>query len=74
MRQVTIEEAQKNLAELFECALNGEEIYIAQNGGASVRLEPAEVKPKRRKAGSATGLFTMSDDWDEPLEDFKDYM
>lgn len=27
-----------------------------------------------RKAGSAEGLIKMSDDFDEPLDDFKDYM
>lgn len=29
--------------------------------------------PKKRKAGLAKGLIEMSDDFDEPLEDFKDY-
>ena len=35
-----------------------------------------EDNPKKGKAkfGSAKGMFTMSDDFDEPLEDFKDYM
>lgn len=27
-----------------------------------------------RKAGFLKGTFVMSDDFDEPLEDFKDYM
>jgi len=32
-------------------------------------------KPKERKAGIAKGYFTkMTDDFDEPLEDFKEYM
>lgn len=29
---------------------------------------------KQRKPGVAKGLITMSPDFDEPLEDFKDYM
>jgi hypothetical protein len=29
---------------------------------------------KQRKFGSAKGFFEMSKDFDEPLEDFKDYM
>lgn len=29
---------------------------------------------RRRQAGSAKGLVTISDDFDEPLEDFNDYM
>jgi Protein of unknown function (DUF2281) len=29
---------------------------------------------KKPKLGSGKGLFIMHDDFDEPLEDFKDYM
>lgn len=29
--------------------------------------------PKKRKAGLAKGLIEMSDDFDEPLEDFTEY-
>ena len=33
-----------------------------------------ESKPKRPKFGSATGKYEMTPDFDEPLEDFKEYM
>jgi len=35
-----------------------------------------ELKPKikERKLGYAKGFFEMMPDFDEPLEDFKDYM
>jgi len=35
-----------------------------------------ETKPKitERQYGYAKGFFTMSADFDEPLDDFKDYM
>ncbi len=34
-----------------------------------------QAKPKKqRKAGLAKGLIKMSDDFDEPLDDFKEYM
>lgn len=32
-----------------------------------------EAKKKKPKFGSAKGLIVMSKDFDEPLEDFKDY-
>jgi prevent-host-death family protein len=35
---------------------------------------PHEAKRPRRKAGSATGKVTMSEDFEEPLEEFADYM
>ncbi len=31
-------------------------------------------KVKERKFGCGKGLMTMHDDFDEPLEDFKEYM
>lgn len=31
-------------------------------------------KTNKAKFGSAKGFFEMSDDFDEPLEDFKEYM
>ena len=34
--------------------------------------EPEKIK--ERKFGCAQGLFTMSPDFDEPLEDFKEYI
>lgn len=32
------------------------------------------LKTKKPKFGSAKGQFKMTDDFDEPLDDFKDYM
>lgn len=37
-------------------------------------LEPEIPSKKRRVAGTMKGMIQMSDDFDEPLEDFKDYM
>jgi Protein of unknown function (DUF2281) len=37
------------------------------------KFEKKSVNVKR-KAGSAKGMIFMSDDFDEPLEDFKDYI
>jgi hypothetical protein len=34
----------------------------------------SRTKVKEREFGCAKGLFKMHDDFDEPLEDFKDYM
>ncbi len=38
------------------------------------KVEASGTKPPRRKAGLAKGLIRMKEDFDEPLEDFKDYM
>lgn len=36
--------------------------------------DQTEQRKQPRKAGSARGLIQMSDDFDEPLEDFREYM
>ena len=76
MTQVTLDEAKKQLPALVEAALDGEEVLITRDGQV-VRLVPQEsgnAKPPR-KAGSAKGIITyIADDFDAPLEDFKEYM
>ena len=54
---------------------------IAQAGNANIALQQVQnssilILPikKRRKAGSAAGQVFMSPDFDEPLDDFKEYM
>ena len=76
MQQINLNEASKHLPDLIEAALRGEEIAIAKDDKPVVKLVPVSPVKKRwpAKAGSAKGLVTISDDFDEPLEDFKDYM
>jgi len=81
---MTVEEASEKPPDLFEAALRGEEVLIIisdDDSERSVRLVVADNKVIQRKhpwgtpkAGSAKGLFIMSDDFDEPLEDFEEYM
>ncbi len=77
--QITLEEAKNQLAELLQAALNGEEVFIVGNDQQLIQLVPVKPLPlpkveRRPQFGSAKGLITMSDDFDEPLEDFKEYM
>lgn len=72
MNPVTITEAVQKLPDLIDAALQGEEVTITKNGSV-VKLIPATtVKP--RQPGSAKGQVWISDDFDEPLEEFKEYM
>jgi len=73
MHQIELEKAKEQIASLFQTALDGEEIVITQNEQPVLKLVPISAKP-RRQSGSAKGLITMSDDFDEPLEDFAEYM
>ncbi len=74
MQQMNLAEASKNLPDLIEAALSGEEIVITKDDQPVVKLTPVSSVKRCRQPGSAKGLVTISDDFDEPLEDFKDYM
>lgn len=64
----------ENQKKIIEVAISGEEVVITNNGQSVVKLITKSPVKHRRQAGSAKGLVTISDDFDEPLEDFKDYM
>jgi antitoxin (DNA-binding transcriptional repressor) of toxin-antitoxin stability system len=79
MIRTTIEDAETQLRELIEAALRGEDVQITSTSERDDRViklvvVPSQDRPRYRKAGSAKGQIWMSDDFDEPLEDFKEYM
>lgn len=75
MTQVTLEVAGTQLPKLIEAANRGEEVIIAQNSQPGVKLVPIPHAWIRREPGSAKHLLIyMAEDFDAPLEDFKEYM
>jgi antitoxin (DNA-binding transcriptional repressor) of toxin-antitoxin stability system len=73
MHKVNLQEAQNQLAELIEEAANGKKVIIFRNDGTSFQIIPVKKEKPIPKFGSAKGLIEMSDDFDEPLEDFQEY-
>lgn len=73
MHQVNLKEAETQLAKLIEEAASGEEVVIIRNDGASFKIVPLSTVGANPKFGSAKGLVKLSDDFDEPLEDFEEY-
>lgn len=81
MIRTTVEDAQERLKELIDAALRGEEVVITTDPmnnaeeHRAVRLYAVESEAQRRpQFGSAKGLIWMSDDFDEPLEEFEESM
>lgn len=72
--QVSLVEAAANLNDLVEAAINGEEVILLNGDRPAIKLTPIQLVKPNRKPGSAKGLIWMSDDFDEPLEEFKEYM
>lgn len=71
MYEIELEKAKGQLERVIQTALDGEEVVITQNHEAVLKLVPVPRSNGRRKAGSAKGLISMAEDFDEPLEDFK---
>ena len=74
MQQVNVEEAKSHLTDLIDAAVNGEEIVIAKDDEHLVKLVPISRAKSRPQFGSAKGLISLANDFDEPLEDFAEYM
>ena len=73
--QVNVHEAKSQLSKLIERALAGEEIIIARNNKPTVRLQVLPSARHKRKLGEVKGLIRhMDEDFDQPLDDFQDYM
>ena len=74
MQSIDLNKAKHRFAELTEQAIGGDEVVITKSGQPIVKLV-AVTRPKhQRHFGSARGLIKMSDDFDEPLEDFREYV
>lgn len=74
MQQIDIDQTKNQIDELLQAALNGDEIIITQDSEPVLKLVRVDATAKRRRSGSARGLIKMADDFDEPLEDFREYM
>jgi len=80
MTTVAVEELPEKLDEVLEKAQRGEKFTITRNDIAVAFVGPAlfeeEKERKPRVPGSAVGksVFYMAEDFDEPMEEFAEYM
>src|SRR5262245_56283209 len=74
MRRVNVADAQAILPELFDAAMQGEEVVIVRDDERAAQLVPV-VRPKgQRQFGSAKGVIVwMADDFDATPPDFAEY-
>jgi antitoxin (DNA-binding transcriptional repressor) of toxin-antitoxin stability system len=73
MLRISIEEAKEKLSDLTKAVKEGETVVLV-DADAEYQLIPMEKEGKRNLFGSMAGQIWMSDDFDEPLEDFKAYI
>jgi len=70
MTQLEINQFQSNLTKYLDLVIKGEKIIITQDNKPVAEISPIQRPLKR---GSAKGKVWISSDFNEPLEDFKDY-
>ena len=71
---VTLEEAQAHLAELISRLVPGEEVVITDNQQPVARLLSVHNRPQRQLGTMRGSVQYIAPDFDEPLDDFKEYM
>jgi antitoxin (DNA-binding transcriptional repressor) of toxin-antitoxin stability system len=80
MSSITIQEAQAQLSDLIHRLTPGDELVITENNQPVAKLARTELartevrKLWPCKAGSAEGKIHIAPDFDEPLEEFREYM
>jgi len=75
MSTVTLQQAQAKLGELILGLNPGEELLIADDGLPMARLVRAERTNWPCRAGSAADkILWIAPDFDEPLNEFEEYM
>lgn len=75
MMSVTIDAAQANLGELIDKLQPGEELVITRNADPVAKLiKEAPPTPPRQPGLLKDKILYMAEDFDAPLEDFKEYM
>ena len=74
MFEISIEEAKKQFLLLVQKAITGQEVIITQGSVPVAKLIAISKSKPQPQFGSAKGLITISEDFNEPLEDLKEYM
>jgi prevent-host-death family protein len=72
--KVNLAEAKSRLSELVDAALAGDDVVIARRGKPLVRLAPLNAARIRPEPGRFKGRIDMAPDFDEALDDFREYV
>lgn len=72
---VPLEEAETRLRELFDQMLPGETLHITQDNHTIAKLvkQPPSLNAPRQPGSAQGKILYMADDFDAPLEAFKEY-
>ncbi|HZR25719.1 MAG TPA: type II toxin-antitoxin system prevent-host-death family antitoxin [Vicinamibacterales bacterium] len=66
--------AKAHFSTLVDKALAGEEVVIARDNKPLLKLVPYHDPSIKLKPGALKGQIWIADDFDAPIDDFRDYM
>lgn len=71
---ISVAEAKAKFSELIKRAEAGEEIVVTRHGKAVARVVPPEPEESPLpRIGALKGKIWMAEDFDAPLDEFKEY-
>ena len=73
-QEIQLRDAEKNLVELVQKTIQGNEITIVMGDKPVATLSPFIKKKHARRLGTAKGQITIKGDFKEIPEEFKDYI
>jgi prevent-host-death family protein len=74
MTQVNIHEAKTNLSKLIDKVLKGESVIISKSNKPVVKLVLIDEMKNKRRLGTAKESIKISEDFDTPVNEFKEYI
>ncbi|MGH2584538.1 MAG: type II toxin-antitoxin system Phd/YefM family antitoxin [Dehalococcoidia bacterium] len=71
---IEMDQVASHLPELIEEVSGGAEVVITQDDRPVAKIVGYAQPLKKRRLDAAAGLITIAEDFDAPLDDFKEYM
>lgn len=73
-RAIDLNDAKSQLPALIRQAARGDDVILTDGGEPVAMIIPIVRATGPRQFGSARGLIQMGDDFDDLLDDFREYM
>jgi prevent-host-death family protein len=74
VHHVKVHEAKTNFSKLLKAVEDGDEVIVHRGDVPVARLVRFEGDERRPRFGALKGKIWMSDDFDDPLPEFEEYM
>ncbi|GER79513.1 MAG: DUF2281 domain-containing protein [Anaerolineales bacterium] len=74
IRKIKQNELPPTIQNLIDIALLGTPVFIEFDNKTVVQLLPVRQTAHPRKAGSAKGMVKLAEDFNQPLENFDEYV